>query len=233
MIPLAVLVPLFALIGLGYGLGRGPLRDAWAQRGLRVFVLYAAQPAFVFRFVAEAPTVPSSALAAPAAYLAATRAAGAIVSAVAPTARRLAAMGAVSANVGYLGLPVVAVSPLRGDPEAVGAAIAILVADVLLVVMNANLVLLASGGLRSGLRAAMRAPLVWATAVGLAARPVGMPLPELLARLFGLLAGGAVPAACVSLGAALASASGAFALSALRPVAAALPGKLLFHPALA
>lgn len=232
MLPLAILLPFFALIALGWVLGRGALADARAQTGLRLFVLYAALPAFLFRFVVEAATPPASALLAPLAYLAATLVSGLIVAALAPRARRLAAMGSVSANVGYMGLPAIGVSPLGADPAAVGAAIAVLVADVF-VVMNANMVLLSSGGLRAGLRAVMRAPLVWATAAGLCVRLAALPMPEPLARLVALLAGGAVPAALVSLGAALASGAGSLTLSPLRPLIPALPGKLLLHPALA
>ncbi len=232
MLPLSILLPFFALIALGWLIGRGPLADARAQMGLRLFVLYAALPAFLFRFVVEVEPPPTSALLAPAAYLAAALVCGLLVAAFAARPRRLAAMGSVSANVGYMGLPAIAVSPLGADPAAVGAAIAILVADVF-VVMNANMVLLASGGLRAGMRAVARAPLVWATAAGLAVRLAALPLPEPLVRLVALLAGGAVPAALVSLGAALASGAGALALSPLRPVLAALPGKLLLHPALA
>ena len=232
MLPVALLLPFFALVALGWLIGRGPLADARAQTGLRLFVLYAALPAFLFRFVVEAHAPPAMALLAPAAYLVATLICGLIVAALTSRERRLAAMGSVSANVGYMGLPAIALSPLGTDPAAVGAAIAILVADVF-VVMNATMVLLASGGLRAGMRAVARAPLVWATAAGLAVRLAGLPLPDPLVRLVALLAGGAVPAALVSLGAALASGAGARALSPLRPVLAALPGKLVLHPALA
>lgn len=232
MLPLAILLPFFALIALGWLLGRGPLADARAQTGLRLFVLYAALPAFLFRFVVEATAPPATALLAPLAYLAASLVSGLIVAGLAPRARRLAAMGSVSANVGYMGLPAIAISPLGADPAAVGAAIAVLVADVF-VVMNASMVLLAAGGLKAGLRAVTRAPLVWATAAGVAVRLAGLPVPDPLARLVAMLAGGAVPGALVSLGAALASGAGASALSPLRPVIPALPGKLLLHPALA
>lgn len=233
MLPPAILLPFFALIALGYALGRGPLAPAAAQVGLRLFVLYAALPAFVFRFVVEAPPPPAAALLAPAAFALATLAAGALAALLSPPrSRALAAMGAVSANVGYLGLPAIAVSPLGADPAAAGAAIAILVFDVL-GTMNANMLLLARGGVRAGAAAMLRAPLVWAMLAGLGVRLAGLVLPEPLARLAALLAGGAVPGALISLGAALAAGGGAIATGPLRPVRVALPGKLLLHPAFA
>ncbi len=233
MLPLSILLPFFALIGFGYALGKGPLGAAAAQQGLRLFVLYAALPAFLFGFVAEAAAAPRAALLAPAAYALAMAGTAVLSVCFAPRrARALTAMGSISANVGYLGLPAIAVSPLGADAAASGAAIAILVLDVL-VTMNANMLLLTSGGLRSGVFVLVRAPLLWAVVAGLAVRATGLALPEAVQRLVAMLAGGAVPGALVSLGAALASGGGALALAPLRPVRSALPGKLLVHPALA
>jgi predicted permease len=232
VLPLSILLPFFALIALGYALGRGPLAAAAAQNGLRLFVLYAALPAFIFRFVVEAAPPPPGALLAPAAFALAMLATAALAAAASPQrTRALAAMGAVSANVGYMGLPAIAVSPLGADPAATGAAIAILVVDVL-GTMNANMLLLTRGGLSAGAAAMLRAPLVWAMVAGLAVRAGGIGLPAPAASLVAMLAGGAVPGALVSLGAALA-AGGGLALAPLRPVRAALPGKLVLHPALA
>jgi predicted permease len=233
VLPLPILLPFFVLIALGYALGRGPLAAPAAQNGLRLFVLYAALPAFIFRFVVEAATPPPAALLAPAAFAAAMLATATTTAALAPArARALAAMGSISANVGYMGLPAIAVSPLGTDPAATGAAIAILVVDVL-GTMNANMLLLTRGGLRAGANAMLRAPLVWAMLGGLAVRFSGATLPEPALRLVAMLAGGAVPGALISLGAALAAGGGALTLAPLRPVRAALPGKLLLHPALA
>ena len=165
MLPLPILLPFFALIALGYALGRGPLAAPAAQNGLRIFVLYAALPAFIFRFVVEAAAPPPSALLAPMGFALAMLATAATVAVLASErARALAAMGSISANVGYMGLPAIAVSPLGADPAATGAAIAILVIDVL-GTMNANMLLLTRGGLRAGAAAMLRAPLVWAMGV--------------------------------------------------------------------
>lgn len=159
MIPFPVLAPFFALILLGWLLGRGPLSGREAQAGLRAFVLYAALPAFVFRFVAEAERPPPSALLAPLAYVLASAAAGGASAAVARAGlRRMAFMAAISANLGYIGLPAIAVSPLGADPAAVGAAIALLVLDVL-GTLNLGMVLMTRGGIRAGLRALLRAPI--------------------------------------------------------------------------
>ncbi|WP_019015950.1 AEC family transporter [Elioraea tepidiphila] len=233
MLPPPILLPFFALIALGYALGRGPLALPAAQNGLRIFVLYAALPAFIFRFVVEAAAPPAAALLAPAAFALAMLATAAAAAALTPhRARALAAMGSISANVGYMGLPAIAVSPLGADPAATGAAIAILVIDVL-GTMNANMLLLTRGGLRAGAAAMLRAPLVWAMLAGLSVRLSGIALPAPVMSLAAMLAGGAVPGALISLGAALAVGGGALALAPLRPVRAALPGKLILHPALA
>ena len=231
MIPFPVLAPFFALILLGWLLGRGPLVGREAQAGLRAFVLYAALPAFVFRFVAEAERPPPAALLAPAAFVAASAVAGTAAALAARRGlRRLAFMAAISANLGYIGLPAIAVSPLGGDPAAVGAAIAILVLDVL-GTLNLGMVLMTRGGLRAGLAALLRAPIAWAMLAALALQGLGAALPDPLARLAAMLSGGAVPGALVSLGAALAAGGGGLSLRPLVGVAWAVPAKLLLHPA--
>lgn len=231
MIPLPVLAPFFALILLGWLLGRGPLALPAAQAGLRAFVLFAALPAFVFRFVAEAEAPPPAALLAPLAFIAASAVAGTMAAVLArPGLRRMGGMAAISANLGYIGLPAVAVSPLGADPAAVGAAIAILVLDVL-GTLNLGMVLLTKGGIRSGLKALLRAPIAWAMLAALAMRGLGLSLPDPVARLAAMLSGGAVPGALISLGAALAAGGAGLSLRPLAGVAWALPAKLLVHPA--
>jgi predicted permease len=231
VIPLPVLAPFFALILLGWLLGRGPLALPAAQAGLRAFVLFAALPAFVFRFVAEAAPPPPAALLAPLAFIAASAVAGTVAAVLArPGLRRMGFMAAISANLGYIGLPAVAVSPLGADPAAVGAAIAILVLDVL-GTLNLGMVLLTRGGIRSGLRALVRAPIAWAMLAALAMRAAGLTLPDPVARLAAMLSGGAVPGALISLGAALAAGGAGLSLRPLAGVAWAVPAKLLVHPA--
>jgi len=231
VIPFPVLAPFFALILLGWLLGRGPLAPAAAQAGLRAFVLYAALPAFVFRFVAEAERPPPAALLAPAAFVLASAVAGASAALAARTGlRRMGFMAAISANLGYIGLPAIAVSPLGADPAAVGAAIAILVLDVL-GTLNLGMVLMTEGGIRAGLAALLRAPIAWAMLAALAMRGAGLSLPDPAARLAAMLSGGAVPGALVSLGAALAAGGAGLSFRPLAGVAWALPVKLLLHPA--
>jgi predicted permease len=231
VIPFPVLAPFFALILLGWLLGRGPLALPAAQAGLRAFVLYAALPAFVFRFVAEAERPPPAALLAPLAYVLGSAVTGAASALLARTGvRRMAFMAAISANLGYIGLPAIAVSPLGADPAAVGAAIALLVLDVL-GTLNLGMVLMTRGGLRAGLRALLRAPIAWAMLAGLAMRGAGLSLPDPAARLAAMLSGGAVPGALISLGAALAGGGAGLSFRPLAGVAWAVPAKLLLHPA--
>jgi predicted permease len=231
VIPFPVLLPFFALILLGWLLGRGPLSGREAQAGLRAFVLYAALPAFVFRFVAEAERPPPAALLAPAAFVVASAVAGGIAALLSRQGlRRMGFMAAISANLGYIGLPAIAVSPLGADPAAVGAAIAILVLDVL-GTLNLGMVLMTKGGLAAGLRALVRAPIAWAMVAALALRGAGLVLPDPLARLAAMLSGGAVPGALISLGAALAAGGAGLSLRPLSGVAWAIPAKLLLHPA--
>jgi predicted permease len=231
VIPFPVLAPFFALILLGWLLGRGPLATPAAQAGLRAFVLYAALPAFVFRFVAEAERPPPAALLAPLAFVAASAVAGAVAALAArPGQKRLGFMAAISANLGYIGLPAIAVSPLGSDPAAVGAAIAILVLDVL-GTLNLGMVLLARGGIGAGFRALLSAPIAWAMLAALAMRGLGLALPDPAARLAAMLSGGAVPGALISLGAALAAGGAGLSLRPLTGVAWAVPAKLLLHPA--
>jgi hypothetical protein len=231
VIPFPVLAPFFALILLGWLLGRGPLALPAAQAGLRAFVLYAALPAFVFRFVAEAAPPPPAALLAPLAYTLASGVTGAVAALLARKGlRRIAFMAAISANLGYIGLPAIAVSPLGADPAAVGAAIAILVLDVL-GTLNLGMVMLTKGGIRAGLRALVRAPIAWAMLAALAMRGAGLALPDPMARLAAMLSGGAVPGALISLGAALAAGQAGLSFRPLAGVAWAVPAKLLLQPA--
>nr|WP_144187039.1 AEC family transporter [Elioraea rosea] len=198
---------------------------------MRAFVLYAALPAFVFRFVAEAEPPPPAALLAPVAYVMASAIAGGAAALLArPGLRRVAFMAAISANLGYIGLPAIAVSPLGADPAAVGAAIAILVLDVL-GTLNLGMVMMTKGGLSAGLRALVRAPIAWAMVSALVMRGLGLSLPAPVSRLAVMLSGGAVPGALISLGAALSAGQRGVSLKPLSGVAWALPAKLLLQPA--
>lgn len=198
---------------------------------MRAFVLYAALPAFVFRFVAEAERPPPAALFAPLAYVLASALTGGVAAALARKGlRRVAFMAAISANLGYIGLPAIAVSPLGADPAAVGAAIAILVLDVL-GTLNLGMVLMTKGGLRAGGRALLRAPIAWAMLAALAMRAAGLALPEPVTRLTVMLSGGAVPGALISLGAALSAGQRGISFKPLAGVAWAIPAKLLLQPA--
>jgi predicted permease len=227
-------MPFFALVALGYGAGRTGFLGAEANAALTRFVFYFALPALLFGF---ASSLSLSELWDPifvAAYLSASLAVWALVLVVAavrrlpPAVAAMEAQCAVVGNVGFLGIPMLAV--LLGE-GAVGPVLLVLATDLIvfgsLIVIAvtarggaAGLLPRVAGGLLSN-------PLIVSIGLGLAWAAAGPPVPGPVVDTLRILGGAATPGALFAIGASLA------ALRAERFAAPAWlsAAKLVLHPA--
>lgn len=214
---LLLFVPFFALVLMGWGAARSGLLALDGIGALNTFVLFFGLPAMVFRLSA------SGALQQPGLFslLLAYGLAGGLIMLLALAwgmhaglSRRdggLVALVTAFPNTGFLGLPLL-ISLL--GPQAAGPVAATLVIDVLIL---SSLCLAwahskpEQGGhdgawqaLPASLRGALRNPLLWSMAAGLAASLLGLPLPHPVDETLRLLSLSASPAALFTLGAMLA-----------------------------
>lgn len=214
---LLLFVPFFALVLMGWGAARTGLLALDGIGTLNTFVLFFGLPAMVFRLSA------SGALQQPGLFslLLAYGLAGGLIVLLALAwgvrvglSRRdggLVALVTAFPNTGFLGLPLL-ISLL--GPQAAGPVAATLVIDVLIL---SSLCLAwahskpEQGGhdgawraMFASLKGALRNPLLWSMAAGLAVSLLGLPLPHPLDETLRLLSLSASPAALFTLGAMLA-----------------------------
>ena len=240
-------LPFFVLIGLGYSAGRSRFFGDDATAALTKFVFYYALPAMLFRFAAtlDIAQIWNGPLAA--AYLSGTIAVYVLATAVGWMRRLDAATNAVEAqcsvigNVGFLGLPMLAV--LLGE-AAVGPMILILSID--LIVFSSLIVILITGS-RDGRMSLsilstigmglVRNPMIVAISGGLIWSAAGIRIPEPINDFLLILGAAATPGALFAIGASLASKSTerieiagwlSFAKLILHPAAVALTAIYLF-----
>lgn len=214
---LLLFVPFFALVLMGWGAARTGLVALDGIGTLNTFVLFFGLPAMVFRLSA------SGALQQPGLFslLLAYGLAGALIMLLALAwavhaglSRRdggLVALVAAFPNTGFLGLPLL-ISLL--GPQAAGPVAATLVIDVLIL----SSVCLAWAhsqpeqgrhdgawqAMAASIKGALRNPLLWSMAAGLAVSLSGWPLPHSADETLRLLSLSASPAALFTLGAMLA-----------------------------
>ena len=229
--------PFFALIGLGYGAGRAGAFGPEATAALTRFVFYFALPALLFGFASSlalgdlwsAPFV--------AAYLAGSFAVWALALGVAllrrmpPAIAAMEAQCAVVGNVGFLGIPMLALLLGQG---AVGPVVLMLATDLIVFGSLIVIAVTAAGGGRVSPRllgrvaaGLARNPMIVSIAVGLLWSGLGLPVPGPAAEVVALLGAAATPGALFAIGASLA------ALSAERVAVPAWLSacKLGLHPA--
>ncbi|MDQ6639697.1 MAG: AEC family transporter [Pseudomonadota bacterium] len=251
---LAVTIPFFALVLLGWCAARAYWLPESAIPGLNGYVLFFALPCMLFRF---GSSLPIGRLADPvllAVYLVAALAIIALTMAV--TVRRAgradgvalrdAAFGALVAafpNAGFMGVPLLVA--LLGDAAA-GPVIGAILID-LVVTSTLCLALAQSHSHRSrgdgdgsmlkaaalSLRSALTNPLPWAIALGAAFAATRRELPGPLAQIVRMLGDSATPVALFTIGTVLWRAGEH--VHTRTPVARFLPValiKLLVHPAL-
>jgi len=217
---IALIAPVFGLIGLGVLIAKCRVLDDGAAHTLAMFGYKVAMPALLFRAMANVGDVPISPL-----WLALTYLAGIVVTWFAATLathfllRRpredapAFAMGACFSNGVMLGFPVIL---LALGPEAATPMAFIATCETVLLwvfgTMHMGLVSRGEAGNGIGLRSlgkvlldVGRNPLIIAIAAGLAVNASGLVVPPVAMRLIDLLAGAAIPVSLFALGMALAA----------------------------
>ena len=230
-------LPFFALIGLGYWAGRTRFITEEATAYLTKFVFYFALSAMIFRFAATLELADVLDWTFVLAYLSASLVVyvlaiiAAILRGVPITEAAVEAQCAVIGNVGFLGIPMLAL--IMGE-AAVAPIIMILSID--LIVFSSLIVILITGGRGGGLSphifgtvlmGLLKNPMIVSIVLGLAWSSFALPIPAPVDEFLTILGAAATPGALFAIGASLASKSAerlsvALWLSAL---------KLFVHPA--
>lgn len=230
-------LPFFLIIGLGYGAG---CRGFFSQEGtawLTKFVFYFALSAMLFRFSANLSLGEVLDWQVVLAYLAATLVVYLLVTGIAwlrglrTEEAAIEAQCAVIGNVGFLGVPMLAM--LMGE-AAIGPVMLVLAVDLL---VFGSLVVILITGARDGRMSVrilgsiglglVRNPMIVAIGAGFAWSALRLPIPETMNAFLAILGGAATPGALFAIGASLA------AKSAERPHVALWLSlcKLVLHPA--
>lgn len=231
-------LPFFAIIGLGYGAGRSRFFTEEATAYLTRFVFYFALSAMIFRFAANLSFAEVFDANLIFGYLTGCLAVYAIATLAARLRRQDTATAAVEAqcatigNVGFLGLPMMAV--LFGE-ASIGPMMLILGVD--LIVFSSLIVILINlsrgGGrgllaLRLAALGLVKNPMIVSMAAGLTWSALALPVPAPVNDFLTLLGAAATPGALFAIGASLASKSAERVQTALWLSFA----KLAIHPAL-
>lgn len=230
-------LPFFMLIGVGYGAGRTGFFTEAATAWLTKFVFYFALSAMLFRFSAnlslaevfDMAFVKAYLLGSVVVYVIATVAA--FLRGISVQEAAVEAQCAVIGNVGFLGVPMLAL--LMGE-AAVGPVMLVLAID--LIVFGSLIVILITGTrdgrlslriLRSVGLGLIRNPMIVSIVLGLTWSGLQAPIPGPLNEFVVLLGNAATPGALFAIGASLAS------KSAERPFVAGWLSfcKLVLHPA--
>ena len=230
-------LPFFMLIGVGYGAGRTGFFTEAATAWLTKFVFYFALSAMLFRFSANLSLAEVFDMAFVKAYLLGSVVVYIIATGVAflrgisVQEAAVEAQCAVIGNVGFLGVPMLAL--LMGE-AAVGPVMLVLAID--LIVFGSLIVILITGTrdgrlslriLRSVGLGLIRNPMIVSIVLGLTWSGLQVPIPGPLNEFVVLLGNAATPGALFAIGASRAS------KSAERPFVAGWLSfcKLVLHPA--
>jgi hypothetical protein len=229
-------LPFFAVIALGYGAGKTRFFTEEATAYLTRFVFYFALSAMIFQFTATLQIWEVLDWTFILAYLAASSVVYLIVSAVARYRGVSLAEGAFEAqcavigNVGFLGVPMLAL--LLG--QAAVAPIILMLAVDLIVFGSLVVILVSAGGGRLSLATfgtvgmgLLKNPMIVSIVLGFVWSSWRLPMPEVGREFLTLLGSAATPGALFAIGASLASKSTERASVALWLAFA----KLILHPA--
>lgn len=230
-------LPFFAVIGVGYWAGRTRFFSEEATGYLTKFVFYFALSAMLFRFAANLSLAEVLDWTLVGAYLWGTSVVYGIATAVAFLRRldvattAIEAQCAVIGNVGFLGVPMLAL--LLGE-AAIGPVMLVLAVD--LIVFSSLIVILITGSREGHLRLSilktvgmglLKNPMIVAISAGLAWSALEIPIPAPLNEFVAILGGAATPGALFAIGASLATKSAERAEVALWLSFC----KLVLHPA--
>lgn len=210
-------VPFFALIGLGYWAGRTRFFSEEATAYLTKFVFYFALSAMLFRFAANLSLSEVFDGRLIAGYLWGTAFVYGIAAIVALLRRMdiahtaIEAQCAVIGNVGFLGIPMLAV--IFGE-AAVGPVMLVLAVD--LIVFSSLIVILITGSrdgrmslgiLKTVSLGLVKNPMIVAISLGLIWSAIDIPIPRPMNEFLSILGAAATPGALFAIGASLASKS--------------------------
>ncbi|MEP7058956.1 MAG: AEC family transporter [Caldimonas sp.] len=251
---LAVTVPFFALVLMGYIAAQRKVLPDSAIPGLNAYVLFFALPCMLFRFGASLPFArlidprliaiyTLCALLMIAITIAATLRAPASRSGVDLKNAAFGALVAAFPNAGFMGVPLLVA--LLGD-SAAGPVIGAILVDLILTSTlclalaqasahraggDAQRSMLAAAGL--SLRGALTNPLPWAIVIGALFAAANRELPGPIAQIVRMLGDSATPVALFTIGAVLARAGRhAHSRTAVRNYLPVALLKLFVHPAL-
>ena len=213
---IGIVLPVFAVILVGYGFGRSGALGAEGARGLGVFVYYAAIPALLFRGMAgdipaigDSLTVLGAYFAGTLTIFAASMLLGRTVFRLGLAEQGLMGMSAAFSNSVQLGIPIV----LTAFGEAGLVTLGLIISLHSLILMSLATVVVEIGrGQGSHFLATLRKtavaivgnPVIASIIAGFLWHAAGLPLPDLLRRFLDFLGGAATPAALFSLGATIA-----------------------------
>jgi malonate transporter and related proteins len=238
-IVLTSVVPLFAVVLVGFLAGKARFLNEAGIKALVTFVFLFAMPPFLFRLMAETDLAEIAQWSFVGAYALGTltmfligAATGALLFGMRPSAMIIQAFGASFANGLLLGLPLLIW--LFGEPGAVPALL-IVTLDAILFGVVTMLLELARGERGAGtLRAAAQSiravalnPIIMATFLGILYGLSGVGLPAVVDRTLGFLGQAAPPTALFALGATLSLRKIA---GNLGPAAMMVACKLFLHP---
>ena len=240
-------LPFFAVIGLGYLAGRTKFFSEEATAYLTKFVFYFALSAMLFGFAANLNLSAVFSWGFVGAYLSGTVlvwgvvAGAALLRGTSPAEAVVEAQCGVIGNVGFLGIPMLA---LLLGPQAVGPVLLVLAVD--LIVFSSVLTMVITG-LREGAMSfgivriiglgLLKNPMIVSVVLGLLYGASGWTLPQPGNEFLTLLGAAATPCALFAIGAALAGRSAerlgvalwlSFAKLVLHPAAVAFAALVLF-----
>ena len=210
-------LPFFAIIGLGYMSARTKFFSEAATAYLTKFVFYFALPAMLLKFTTNLELEDVLNWDFMLAYLVASIGIYLVASVVALVRRvsveeaAVEAQCAVVGNIGFLGLPMLA---LLMGPAAVAPVMMMLTVD--LFVFGALIVILITGSrdgrmsfgiLKTVVLSVLKNPMIMALFVGLAWTSGGLDTPQPLQDFIDMLAGASTPCALFAIGASLAGKS--------------------------
>ncbi len=240
-------LPFFMVIGVGYGAGRSGFFTEAATAWLTKFVFYFALSAMLFRFSANLSLAEVFDLTFVKAYLLATTVVYLLATAVALLRRipmqeaAIEAQCAIIGNVGFLGIPMLAL--LLGE-AAIASVMLVLAVD--LIVFGSLIVILITGArdgrvswgiFRSIGLGLLKNPMIVSIVLGLTWSGLQIPIPGPLNEFVILLGNAATPGALFAIGASLASKSAervfvagwlSFCKLVLHPAAVAVAALLIF-----
>ena len=240
-------LPFFAVIGLGFAAGRARFFSAEATVYLTKFVFYFALSAMLFGFAANLDLTEVFSWAFVCAYLLASTLVWLLVAGVAllrgtkPVEALIEAHCGVIGNVGFLGIPMLA---LLLGPAAVGPVLLVLAVDLIVFssLLTLGITALRGGTLSFGMARVLAVgllsnPMIVSVVLGLAWGASGWDLPVPVNEFLTLLGAAATPCALFAIGASLAGRSAerlevagwlSFAKLVLHPAAVAVAAFVIF-----